>query len=44
MVLIIGSGVDGAIIGMELAKSNIPVTIIEKGPFCDVKDSYKYSL
>lgn len=42
MVLIIGSGVGGAIIGMELAKSNIPVTIIEKGPFCDVKDSYKY--
>jgi len=42
MVLVIGSGVGGAIIGMELAKSNIPVTIIEKGPFCDVKDSYKY--
>ncbi|MBZ9570194.1 FAD-dependent oxidoreductase [Methanobrevibacter sp. TMH8] len=42
MVLIVGSGVGGAIIGMELAKSNIPVTIVEKGPFCDVKDSYKY--
>lgn len=42
MVLIIGSGVGGAIIGMELAKSNIAVTIVEKGPFCDVKDSYKY--
>ncbi|MCL2115371.1 MAG: FAD-dependent oxidoreductase [Methanobrevibacter sp.] len=42
MVLIIGSGVGGAIIGMELAKSNISVTIIEKGPFCDVNDSYKY--
>lgn len=42
MVLVIGSGVGGAIIGMELAKSNIPVIIIEKGPFCDVKDSYKY--
>lgn len=42
MVIIIGSGVGGAIIGMELAKSNIPVTIIEKGPLCDVKDSYKY--
>ncbi|MDR0900041.1 MAG: GMC family oxidoreductase N-terminal domain-containing protein [Methanobrevibacter sp.] len=42
MVLVIGSGVGGAIIGMELAKANIPVTIIEKGPFCHVKDSYKY--
>jgi len=42
MVLIIGTGVGGAIIAMELAKSNIPVTIIEKGPSVDVKDSYKY--
>ncbi|GAA5818537.1 MAG: GMC family oxidoreductase [Methanobrevibacter sp. CfCl-M3] len=42
MVLITGTGVGGAIIAMELAKSNIPVTIIEKGPSVDVKDSYKY--
>ncbi|MDR2829514.1 MAG: FAD-dependent oxidoreductase [Methanobrevibacter sp.] len=42
MVLIIGTGVGGAIIAMELAKSNIPVTIVEKGPFVDVKNSYKY--
>ncbi|MDR2623264.1 MAG: FAD-dependent oxidoreductase [Methanobrevibacter sp.] len=42
MVLVVGTGVGGAIIAMELAKSNIPVTIIEKGPFADVKDSYKY--
>ncbi|MDR1819754.1 MAG: FAD-dependent oxidoreductase [Methanobrevibacter sp.] len=42
MVLIIGTGVGGSIIAMELAKSNIPVTIIEKGPSVDVKDSYKY--
>ncbi|RBQ22585.1 hypothetical protein ALNOE001_18250 [Candidatus Methanobinarius endosymbioticus] len=42
MVLIIGAGVGGGIVGMELAKANISVTIIEKGPFCDVKDSYKY--
>lgn len=42
MVLIIGSGVGGAILAMELAKSKIPVTIIEKGPFCNVGDSYKY--
>ncbi|MDR3223714.1 MAG: FAD-dependent oxidoreductase [Methanobrevibacter sp.] len=42
MVLIVGTGVGGAIIAMELAKSNIPVTIVEKGPSADVKDSYKY--
>jgi len=42
MVLIVGTGVGGAIIAMELAKSNIPVTIVEKGPLADVKDSYKY--
>jgi len=42
MVLIVGSGVGGAILAMELSKANIPVKIIEKGPFCDVADSYKY--
>ena len=42
MVLIVGSGVGGAILAMELSKANIPVTIVEKGPFCDVADSYKY--
>jgi choline dehydrogenase-like flavoprotein len=42
MVLIVGSGVGGAILGMELSKANIPVTIIEKGPFCKIKDSSDY--
>lgn len=42
MVLIVGSGVGGAILAMELSKANIPVTIIEKGPFCNVGDSFKY--
>ncbi|KZX11689.1 FAD-dependent oxidoreductase [Methanobrevibacter filiformis] len=42
MVLIVGSGVGGAILGMELAKANIPVTIVEKGPFCDTGDASKY--
>ncbi|MDR0911990.1 MAG: FAD-dependent oxidoreductase [Methanobrevibacter sp.] len=42
MVLIVGSGVGGSMVALELAKSNIPVTIIEKGPFAKVKDSANY--
>lgn len=42
MVIIIGSGAGGAIIAMELAKSNIPVTIIEKGPYIKTKDAINY--
>jgi choline dehydrogenase-like flavoprotein len=42
MVLVVGSGVGGAILAMELSKANIPVTIVEKGPYADVGDSYKY--
>jgi choline dehydrogenase-like flavoprotein len=42
MVIIIGSGAGGAIIAMELAKANIPVTIIEKGPYIKSKDAFKY--
>ena len=33
MVIIVGSGAGGAILAMELAKSNVPVTIIEKGKY-----------
>lgn len=40
MVVIIGSGAGGGILAMELALANIPVTIIEKGPFVNVKDAY----
>jgi len=42
MVIIVGSGAGGAIIAYELAKENIPVTIIEKGPYIDSKDAFKY--
>ncbi|MDR2873457.1 MAG: GMC family oxidoreductase N-terminal domain-containing protein [Methanobrevibacter sp.] len=42
MVLIVGTGVGGAILAMELAKADIPVTIVEKGPYTNVEDSYKY--
>lgn len=42
MVIIIGSGAGGAIIAMELALNNIPVTLIEKGPSIDMNDAFKY--
>lgn len=42
MVLIIGSGAGGGILGLELAKANIPVTIVEKGPLIDSKDAFDY--
>ena len=42
MVIIVGSGAGGAIIAYELAKDNIPVTIIEKGPAIESKDAFNY--
>ena len=42
MVIIVGTGAGGAIIAYELAKDNIPVPIIEKGPFIDSKDAFNY--
>lgn len=42
MVIVIGSGAGGGIIAMELAKSNIPVTIIEKGPYSKSGEGFKY--
>lgn len=42
MITIIGSGAGGGILAMELALANIPVTIIEKGPFIHTKDALKY--
>ena len=42
MVIIVGTGAGGAIIAYELAKDNIPVTIIEKGPYIDSKDAFNY--
>lgn len=42
MAVIIGSGAGGSIIAMELAKANIPVTIIERGPYIKSKDSFEY--
>lgn len=42
MVIIIGTGAGGSIIAMELAKANIPVAIIERGPYIKAKDSLNY--
>ena len=42
MIVIVGTGAGGAIIARELAKENIPVTIIEKGPYIDSKDAFDY--
>ena len=42
MVIIVGTGAGGAIIARELAKDDIPVTIIEKGPYIKSKDAFNY--
>ena len=42
MVIIVGTGAGGAIIARELSKDNIPVTIIEKGPYIKSKDALNY--
>ncbi|MBM4241396.1 MAG: GMC family oxidoreductase [Euryarchaeota archaeon] len=41
MVIVVGSGAGGATIAMELAKSGMPVTIIEKGPYIEPKKAHK---
>jgi len=41
MVIVVGSGAGGATVARELAKNNIEVVIIEKGPFVDSKDAFK---
>ncbi|MCC7557197.1 MAG: FAD-dependent oxidoreductase [Methanobacteriaceae archaeon] len=41
MVLVIGSGAGGSTVAMELAKSGIPVTVIEKGPLIKTGKAYK---
>lgn len=42
MIVIVGTGAGGGIIARELAKDNIPVTIIEKGPYIHSKDAFNY--
>ncbi|WP_405304564.1 FAD-dependent oxidoreductase [Methanobrevibacter sp.] len=42
MVIIVGTGAGGAIIARELSKENIPVTIIEKGPYIKSGEAFNY--
>ncbi len=42
MVIIIGSGAGGGILAYELSKSNIPVTILEKGKYIETKEGIKH--
>ena len=42
MVIVVGTGAGGGIIARELAKENIPVTIVEKGPYIHSKDAFNY--
>jgi len=41
MVIVVGSGSGGATVARELAKNNIEVVIIEKGPLVASKDAFK---
>lgn len=41
-VIIVGSGAGGGTVAKELAKSGIPVTVIEKGPITCIKKAYKH--
>lgn len=42
MVIVVGTGAGGGILAYELAKNNIPVTILEKGPYIESKDAFEY--
>lgn len=42
MVIVVGTGAGGATVAKELSKKDIKVTIIEKGPFIETKDSFKF--
>lgn len=42
MFIIVGTGAGGAILARELAQNNLPVTIIEKGPYIKSNDAFNY--
>ena len=42
MYIIVGTGAGGAILARELVKNDLPVTILEKGPYIKSKDAYNY--
>ena len=42
MFVIVGTGAGGGILARELAKNDLPVTILEKGPYIESKDAFNY--
>lgn len=42
MYIIVGTGAGGALLARELAKNDLPVTILEKGPYIKSKDAFEY--
>jgi choline dehydrogenase-like flavoprotein len=42
MFVVIGTGAGGGLIARELAENNLPVTILEKGPYIKSKDAFNY--
>lgn len=42
MYIIVGTGAGGALLARELAKNDLPVTILEKGPYIESKDAFEY--
>lgn len=42
MFIVIGTGAGGALLARELAKNDLPVTILEKGPYIKSKDAFNY--
>ena len=42
MYIIVGTGAGGAILARELALNDLPVTILEKGPYIKSKDAFEY--
>ena len=42
MFIIVGTGAGGAILARELAQNDLPVTILEKGPYIESKEAFNY--
>ena len=42
MIVIVGTGAGGGILARELAKNNIEVTVLEKGPYIKSGDAFNY--